>query len=427
MRIVSALFVVSISSYSALSQTYTVSTFAGGGAPVNVAGTSAFFATIQLHGAATDTMGNLFFGYQDSLLRLDATSGVVRRVAGTGSPGFSGDQGPAALAQFSLVAGVALDSAGNLYVSDYYNNRVRKISKGIVSTIAGDGTLGFSGDGGPAANARLNRPSGIALDAAGNLYIADTANARVRKVSNGVIMTVAGNGTAGFGGDNGSATNAQFNGFGGIALDSAGNLYIADTLNGRIRKVSNGVITTFAGTGSGNSGSTDGDNGPATSAFLAFPVGVATDGAANVYISVGNKIRKVANGVITTLAGTEDPGFNGDGPALRTQLNNAQAMSVDSAGNLYFVDVQNYRIRKVANGTVKTVAGTGGNGFNGANGPALNAEFSIPQDIVAVPGGAVYLTADYRILKISNGVVTRWQGTERQASVATMGRRRSPN
>jgi hypothetical protein len=159
-----------------------------------------------------------------------------------------------------------VDSAGNLYIADWQNNRIRKVSNGVISTVAGTGTRGFSGDGGPATSAQLAYPQSVAVDSAGNLYIADTSNSRIRKVSNGVITTVAGDGRFGFSGDNGPATSAQLNGPVGVAVDSAGNLYIADQVNQRIRKVSGGVITTVAG-----GGSSIGDNGPATSAQFANP------------------------------------------------------------------------------------------------------------------------------------------------------------
>src|ERR1019366_9345320 len=207
------------------------------------------------------------------------SNGVITTVAGNGTSGNIGDNGPATGAQLNYPTGVAVDSAGNLYIADQYNHRIRKVSNGVITTVAGSGTAGFSGDNGPATSAQLYYPAGVAVDAAGNLYIADQYNHRIRKVSNGVITTVAGSGTAGFSGDNGPATSAQLSGPGGVAADSAGNLYIADTSNYRIRKVSNGVITTAAGGGSG------GDNGPATSAQLNYPAGVAVDSAGNLYIA----------------------------------------------------------------------------------------------------------------------------------------------
>jgi uncharacterized protein (TIGR03437 family) len=175
-----------------------------------------------------------------------------------------------------------VDSAGDLYIADFAGERIREISNGVITTVAGNGTYGFSGDNGPATSARLYSPSGVAVDSAGNLYIADADNNRIRKVSDGVITTVAGNGTEGFSGDNGPATSAQLYNPYGVAVDSAGNLYIADYGNNRVRKVSNGVITTVAGNGTQGF---SGDDGPATSAQLDGPFGVAVDRAGNLYIA----------------------------------------------------------------------------------------------------------------------------------------------
>jgi sugar lactone lactonase YvrE len=308
------LIVLAVAS-SAFGQSYTISTFAGGGLPVNIPGTSASLLRNGVgegpQGTAVDQKGNVFFTDQNIVLRLDATTGVLSLVAGNGIAGYSGDGGPAANAEFNGATGVALDSAANVYFADTGNNRIREVSNGLITTVAGNGTAGFSGDGGPAINAELSAPMGVALDSAGNLYIADSGNQRIRKVSNGVITTVAGNGTlvsnngpgtGGYSGDGGPAISAELNNPTGIALDSAANLYIADTLNQRIREVSSGVINTVAGNGTAGF---SGDGGPATSAQLKGPVGVAVDSAGNIYIadSGNERIRKVSNGVITTVAG----------------------------------------------------------------------------------------------------------------------------
>ena len=223
-------------------------------------------------------------------------------VAGNGTPGCSGDNGPATSAQLDYPSGVAVDSAGNLYIADTYNHRIRKVSNGVITTVAGNGTAGFSGDNGPATSAQLNYPAGVAVDSAGNLYIADTYNQPHPQGLERGDHHRGGKRDVGFSGDNGPATSAELNYPDGVAVDSAGNLYIADTCNNRIRKVSNGVITTVAGNGTPGF---SGDNGPATSAQLNYPDGVAVDSAGNLYIADtgNNRIRKVSNGVITTVAG----------------------------------------------------------------------------------------------------------------------------
>ena len=277
-----------------------------------------------------------------------ADNWIIETVAGNGTEGFGGDGGAAVAAQLYLPLGVALDGAGNLYIADLGNHRIRKVdAAGVITTVAGSGSTGefgggFGGDGGAATGARLSSPAGMALDGAGNLYIADGWNHRIRKVdAAGTITTVAGSGRSGLGsmggysGDGGPATAAQLYAPAGVALDGAGNLYIADLLNHRIRKVdSAGVITTVAGSGEVGfgEGGFGGDGGPATAAQLNFPEGVALDGAGNLYISDtrNQRIRKVdAAGVITTVAGygptgEGEGGFGGDGGAtVRTRRRGA--------------------------------------------------------------------------------------------------------
>jgi sugar lactone lactonase YvrE len=247
----------------------------------------------------------------------------------------------------------------------------------IITTVAGTGTGTYSGDGGPAINASLFNPSDVAMDSAGNLYIADTLNARIRKVSNGVITTVAGNGIAGTSGENVPATDSKILSPQNIAIDSAGALYFAEgELSNRIRRVFNGVITTVAGNGTrGYSG----DNGPATSAALAVPTDVAVDSSGNLYIADLNnsRIRKVSNGVITTFAGNGVAGYSGDnGPATNAQLNRPAGVAIDSFGNLYIADTYGHRVRKVSNGVITTVAGTGFPGYSGDSGPATSARLT---------------------------------------------------
>jgi uncharacterized protein (TIGR03437 family) len=325
-------------------------------------------------------------------------AGTITTVAGGGSS--LGDNGPATSAQLVDPFGVAVDSAGSVYIGDSLNNRIRKVTNGVITTVAGNGTPGFSGDNGPATSAQLDRPHGVAVDPAGSIYVADSSNNCIRKVTNGVITTVAGNGTAGLSGDNGPATSAQLQGPSGVAVDSAGSIYIADTYNNRIRKVTNGVITTVAGSGIG--GGFSGDNGPATGAMLAFPFGVSVDSAGNIYIADNgnNRIRKVTNGMIATVAGNGTQGFSGDnGPATSAELNAPYGVAVDSVGNLYIADLNNVRIRKVTNGVITTVAGNGTQGFSGDNGPATSAHLDTPEGIAVDYAGNIYIadTASSRI------------------------------
>jgi sugar lactone lactonase YvrE len=238
MRLLPAVLLTFATSWIASGQTYTISTFAGGGLPGNIPGTSASLYGPQA--VAVDRAGNIFFGDGSDVLRLDAATGVLTLVAGNGTPGLSGDNGPATSAQLHNPTGVAVDSAGNLYIADQGDNRIRKVTNGVITTVAGTGPMEpsvgtFGGDGGPATSAQLNFPSGVAVDSAGNLYIADLGNDRIRKVSNGVSTTVAGNGTQGFSGDDGPATSAELSVPNGVAVGSAGNIYIADSGNSRIR------------------------------------------------------------------------------------------------------------------------------------------------------------------------------------------------
>jgi uncharacterized protein (TIGR03437 family) len=244
--------------------------------------------------------------------------------------------------------GVAVDPAGNLYIADTCNSRIRKVAGGVISTVAGNGTPGFSGDSGPATSVQLYNPYGVAVDPAGILYIADSGNSRIRKVAGGVISTVAGNGSPSFSGDNGPATSAGLGLLQGVAVDPVGNLYVAT--GNRIRKISGGVITTIAGGGSFFPGSCYKAPSPlATSVQLADPSGVAVDSAGNVFFSdaVLNCIQEVSNGVITDAAGSgAGPGFKGDnGSATSVDLCNPSGIAVDSTGNLYIADTCNLRIR----------------------------------------------------------------------------------
>ena len=555
-------------------------------------------------GLAVDSDGNLYFADTNNNVIRKVSGGVITTVAGNGTSGYSGDNGPATSAQLNSPYGLALDSAGNLYIADTNNNVIRKLAGGVITTVAGGGGIhsspvtspscaawpggfvpfssvyylsapdgtgnrllvgdarqpnasdllasykaiqnlplpaapdqlycgsiqlanGYSvqayvptaaerqgdfhlfpgtlidpnsngpfagnripsrlhpavypwriapvdpGDNGPATSAVLDRPFSVAVYPAGNLYIADNNNARIRRVFNGVITTIAGNGTCCFIGDGGSATTARLYtpngvavnpagtlyiadtpvGFGygpyfslfysnvygseftrvrevssgvigtvaastaslsvdsypkasSFAADSAGNLYIADQQRNVIRKVSNGVVTTVAGGGS----SLD-DGAPATAALLNVPSGIAVDSSGSLFIADGHnyRVRKIVNGVITTVAGNGTPGYSGDnGPATHAQLGNVDGTAVDAAGNLYIADGKT-RVRKVVNGTIITVAGNGTTGSAGDNGPATSAAINATA-IGVDSAGNLFIAENTRIRKVSGGVITTVAG-----------------
>ena len=371
---------------------------------------------------AVDGAGNLYIADpRNHRIRKVDSSGTITTIAGSGELGFGGDGGPATDARLAFPTDVAVDGAGNLYIADSRNHRIRKVdSSGTITTIAG---FVDPGDGGPAPDARLAAPTGVAVDGAGNLYIADQVNHRIRKVdSTGTITTIAGSGETGFRGDGGPAVEAQLDYPFGMAVDGAGNLYIADTGNHRIRKVdSSGTITTIAGSGETgfDGGSFGGDGGPASEGRLAFPTGVATDGAGNLYIAdqVNHRIRKVdSSGTITTIAGSGELGFGGDGgPAPDARLAFPTDVAVDGAGNLYIADPRNHRIRKVdSSGTITTIAGSGELGFGGDGGPATDARLAFPTDVAVDGAGNLYIadSRNHRIRKVdSSGTITTIAGS----------------
>ncbi len=327
---------------------------------------------------------------QNNRIRMVNASGTISTVAGNGTPGYAGDSGTATGAQLRQPVGVAVDALGNLYIADTQNNRVRKVdTSGTITTVAGNGSAVFSGDGGAAVAAGLDYPAGVALDAAGNLYIADEYNNRIRKVdTSGVITTIAGNGTVGAAGDSGPATSAQLYYPTAIALDGSGNLYIADNQNNRVRKVnSSGTITTVAGNGTA---SFFGDGGPAVAAQLNYPTSVAVDISGNLYIAdYGNqRIRKIDTlGNITTVAGNGTSSYLGDGgPAVAAALNYPTGVAVDTLGNLYIADYVNNRVRKVdSSGTITTFAGNGTAGYSGDGGPAPASMLYQPTSVAIPP------------------------------------------
>lgn len=304
--------------------------------------------------ASMDAAGNMYIADQNNFnIRMVDTAGIITTIAGTGIQGYTGDGGPATLAQFGGPAGVVPDGKGNLYIVDYNNIVVRKIdTAGIVTTVAGNGTAGYSGDGGPATSAQLQGVSAVALDTAGNLYIADNQNFVIRMVdTSGIISTVVGNGTAGYSGDGGPALSAQLTYPLGLMIDAQGNLYIGDTYNNCIRKVDTaGIITTVAGVG-GPTGAYSGDGGLAINAYLNAPVGMSLDTMGNLYIAdaSNNVVRKVdTSGVITTIAGNTLMGFAGDGGAATlATLNDPNSIIVTASGTMYIIDEGNHCIRKV--------------------------------------------------------------------------------
>jgi sugar lactone lactonase YvrE len=437
-------------------QEYVISTVAGGSVLPLTPVPGVNMSLSSLKSVAADSTGNTYFVASNLVFRLDQ-NGIVTRIAGNGQPGYSGDGGPATSAQLQLESvalapplsyyvdppppGIAVDNSGNVYVADIGNYRVRKISPdGIITTVAGSGTAGFSGDGGPAISAQLSGVAGLAIDAAGNLLIADFSANRIRRVAaDGSIATVAGTGDCGFAGDGGAAAMAQICNPTGIALDNAGNLFITNLGNNRIRRISpDGSITTVAATGTAtsvvvdqagnlyvNDAETDGwwiwqlvkkispsgtittvaglpcsgfpmqppcgaDGTTATKTFLGGPLSLAVDNTGNLLVADGGdgskeRISKVSSaGAITTMVGScgglpeLDPPdcqmpFLGDGgPAIAVQLGPA-GVAVDGEGNLFISS--NSRIRKVStDGIITTLAGNGTFGSAGDGGPAANAQ-----------------------------------------------------
>jgi serine/threonine-protein kinase len=336
-----------------------------------------------------------------------AEPGVIMTIVGTGEEGFSGDGGPAGRARLTKPDDPALDGAGNIYIADAGNNRIRRVdASGTITTVAGAGRYSFSGDGGPAIQAHLATPTSVALDPTGNLFIADTDNNRIRRLdASGIITTVAGTSAAGFSGDGGPATQARLAKPTGVVLDPAGNLFIADTNNNSIRRIDLfGTITTIAGTGTAGF---SGDGGPAVSAQLAAPGGLAVDTDGRIYITDNgnNRVRRVsASGVITTIAGTGVAGFSGDGgPATEAQFADPGSVTVDGEGHIYIADSGNNRIRRIdVFGTITTIAGTGAAGFSGDGGPATEALLAKPNGLVLDTAGNLVVAdnANNRVRRI---------------------------
>ncbi|MFY9561410.1 MAG: beta-propeller fold lactonase family protein [Terriglobales bacterium] len=354
------------------------------------------------YSAAIDKGGNMYIcDVPANRLRKVTPAGVITTIAGTSGPGFGGYNGDnikANHAMLSYPGGVAVDSAGNLIVAELGNSRIRKIDKaGNITTIAGTGVFGYTGDGGPAVNAAISVSGGLALDSAGNLFFSDSSNSVIRKIdTSGIITTYAGNGISDFSGDGGPATAASLNSPFGIAFDPAGNLYIADAANNRVRYVNPaGIINTFAGNGDFGNG---GDGGPANQAQVGHPVAVVFQNN-GLYISAGSRVRVVNAGIINLYAGSKS-GYDGDGHALlSTQFSNPLALVFDTAGNLVVVDSGNGRLRKAAGGIMTTIAG----GNVGDGGPAKSARLDSFGSIRFDHAGNYYIAdlKDNRIRKVN--------------------------
>ncbi len=390
---------------SAEAATGTITTVAGGG--VGDGGGATSGSLYNPLDVAVDGAGNLYIADQFSCRVRKVSGGTITTAAGTSSCAYSGDGGAATSADLSSPAGITVDVAGDLYIADYRNCRVRKVSGGTITTVAGGGGCAYSGDGGAATSAGIY-PYGVAVDGAGNLFIADMNNCRVRKVSGGIITTVAGSGMCGYWGDSGAATGAQLNYPFSVAVDGAGNLYIADTYNHRIREVSGGVIATVAGGGYG------GDGGPATSAALFYPGGVAVDGAGNLYIGDTHdcRVREVSGGTITTVAGNGSCAYGGDGGlATSANLRLPAGIALDGSGNLYIADSGNCRIRELSGGTITTVAGNGPCGYSGDGGAATSASLN-PYRVAVDGAGNLYIAdpQNCRVRRVSSGTITTVAG-----------------
>jgi uncharacterized protein (TIGR03437 family) len=410
----------------AFAQQYTIATVAGGAPPATPATATSTPIGVPRR-ATTDSAGNVYFSASNSVFRL-AGNGGLTLVAGNSRAGFSGDGGPAVNAQLNAPQGLAFDATGNLYIADSQNNRIRVVSRdGIINTFAGNGQSTFGGgpgsynDGGPATNAVMHLPMGVAVDKGGNVYIADTGDNIIRKVTtDGIINTIAGDSYPGyFDKEGGTPVDSEFNKPSDVALDSSGNLYIADTTNQVVRKLAaDNTISTYAGTAaSGFSG----DDGPANKAAMTAPMALAVDSSGNLYILTNGdgRIRKVdTKGNITTVAGSGIAGFADGSDPKKAQFNFPTGLALDPSGNLYVADSLNLRIRKVASGSVSTVAGNGVLSYSGDNGPALSAQLNAPRGVAVDASRNVYIadTGNHTVRKVAQGTITNLAGTGQAGS-----------
>lgn len=391
---------------------------------------------------ARDSAGNLYIAdTQNNRVRKVTPNGQIATLAGTGAFAFGGDGGLATQAALSNPYAVAVASDGSVYIADFGNNRIRRVgppgcapSTCVITTVVGNGARDFSGDGGPALSASLKNPADVSFDGAGNMLIADWGNHRIRQVTNGIINTVAGGGSSpGSIGDGGPATSAVLLFPTQVAADRAGNLFIADSQQRRIRMVqaSNQLIHTIAGTGA--PASTSGDGGVAVAAALYPTYGVAATAAGNVWLtqtagvarSINNRVRRVTNGIITSAVG----GGLGDGGAAydaRVEPGGGQAtLGQGLIPDLYFADVGNNVARYVtgATGDIFTLAGTGAVGYSGDGGPAQAATLDSPNDVAVDASGTVYVadTGNNAVRRIRNGIIDTVAGDGRRGSAGDGG------
>jgi sugar lactone lactonase YvrE len=345
-----------------------------------------------------------------------ASAQVISTWAGDGTRAFGGDGGAAVAAKLNFPSNMAVDKAGNLYFADTANHRIRKVDAqtGIITTVAGSGNMAFAGDGGPATDASLNFPESVALDQSDVLYIADTGNSRIRRVNPGtpaVITTFAGNGSLGFAGDNAAASQATLYYPSGVAVSPNGEVYISDTYNHRIRVVNiSGNISTVAG--NGTAGST-GDGGAPGAATLYYPQGIAFTNSGSLLVAdtYNHRIRGIGTTIIETVAGDGTLGFGGDGgPARSAKLNYPVTVAANPDGGFYIADSANDRIRVVSpSGQITTFAGTGSAGFSGDCGVPTSANLNYPEAVAVGVGGKVYLSDNenhrIRLVSITSGSI----------------------
>lgn len=372
-------------------------------------------------GVVVDGEGNIYISDQlySNVRRISRATGIITLIAGSsdGLNGFTGDNGLAISARLNSPSRMAIDANDNLYITDTGNQRIRKITKstGIITTVAGNGVFGYSGDGGQAIDASFKNPTDVALDITGNIYISDYQNNRIRRVNavTGIISTIAGDGTSGYSGDNNLATLASLKEPVGITIDKDGNLIISDTYNQRIRRVDaiTGFITSIAGTGE-----TGYKDGPANQAELNVPQGLTVDISGAIYFTefLNRRIRKLSGSTVTTIAG--NGGYFGDGGlATKASLRFPEAVAVGTDGVIYIADVINNRVRKIdTNGNISTICGDGEIGFSGDGGLAFNAKIGWPKSLTLDPSGNLYFS-DYlnnRVRRIdkSTGIITTIAG-----------------